>query len=159
MGGVGGSAEVMSVFDPTGGKPRLPHAGTFNANPVTMVAGVTTLELMTPKEYAYLDELGQAARSRLSALFERTGFEAQVTGWGSLFRIILSRRLLVDYRSSLISEEAKAATQRLYMGLMARGVALTNTLLGSMSTPMTMEEIDALAEAVEDTIGEMKKRW
>jgi glutamate-1-semialdehyde 2,1-aminomutase len=159
VGGVGGSAEVMSVFDPTGGKPRLPHAGTFNANPVTMVAGVTTLELMTPKEYAYLDELGQAARSRLSALFERTGFEAQVTGWGSLFRIILSRRPLVDYRSSLISEEAKAAGQRLYMGLMARGVALTNTLLGSMSTPMTMEEIDALAEAVEDTIGEMKKRW
>jgi glutamate-1-semialdehyde 2,1-aminomutase len=157
VGGIGGSAEVMAVFDPTGGKPKLPHAGTFNANPVTMVAGVTTLELMTPQKYACLDELGQAARSRLSALFERTGFEAQVTGSGSLFRIILSRRPLVDYRSSLASAEAKAAAQKLYMGLMARGIAITNTLLGSMSTPMTMKEIDTLVEAVSDTIGEMKK--
>jgi glutamate-1-semialdehyde 2,1-aminomutase len=157
VGGIGGSAEVMAVFDPTGGKPKLPHAGTFNANPVTMVAGVTTLELMTPQKYAYLDELGQAARSRLSALFERTGFEAQVTGSGSLFRIILSRRSLVDYRSSLTSAEAKAAAQNLYMGLMARGIAITNTLLGSMSTPMTMKEIETLVEAVSDTIGEMKK--
>ena len=157
VGGIGGSAEVMAVFDPTGGKPKLPHAGTFNANPVTMVAGVATLEIMTPQKYAYLDELGQAARSSLSALFERTGFEAQVTGSGSLFRIILSRRPLVDYRSSLPSAEAKAAAQDLYMGLMARGIAITNTLLGSMSTPMTMKEIDTLVEAVSDTIGEMKK--
>jgi len=157
VGGIGGSAEVMAVFDPTGGKPKLPHAGTFNANPVTMVAGIATLELMTPQKYAYLDELGQAARSRLSALFERTGFEAQVTGSGSLFRIILSRRPLVDYRSSLTSPEAKAASQSLYMGLMARDIAITNTLFGSMSTPMTMKEIDTLVEAVSDTIGEMKK--
>ena len=157
VGGIGGSAEVMSVFDPTGGKPKLPHAGTFNANPVTMVAGITTLELMTPKEYDHLDELGQAARSKLRALFERTGCEAQVTGWGSLFRIIMSRRPLVDYRSSLIPAEAKAAGQKLYYGLMARGVALTNTLLGSMSTPMSMKEIDTLVEAADDTIGEMKR--
>jgi glutamate-1-semialdehyde 2,1-aminomutase len=157
VGGIGGSAEVMAVFDPTGGKPKLPHAGTFNANPVTMVAGIATLELMTPQKYAYLDELGQAARSRLSALFERTGFEAQVTGSGSLFRIILSRRPLVDYRSSLTSPEAKAASQSLYMGLMARDIAITNTLFGSMSTPMTMKEIDTLVEAVSDTIGEMNK--
>ncbi len=157
VGGVGGSAEVMAVFDPTRGRPKLPHHGTFNANPVTMVAGVATLELMTPQKYAYLDELGQAARSRLSALFDRTGFEAQVTGAGSLFRIILSRRPLVDYRSSLTSPEAKAAAHRLYMGLMARGIAITNVLLGSMSTPMTMKEIDSLVEAVSDTIGEMKK--
>ncbi|HYB20332.1 MAG TPA: aspartate aminotransferase family protein [Thermodesulfobacteriota bacterium] len=158
VGAIGGSAEVMSVFDPTGGKPKLPHAGTFNANPVTMVAGAATLELMTPQEYAYLDELGQAARSKLSALFERTGFEAQVSGWGSLFRIIMSRRKLADYRSSLVSAEAKAAGQELFLGLMARGVAITSTLFGSMSTPMTMDEINTLVDAVEDTIGEMKRR-
>ena len=157
VGGIGGSAEVMAVFDPTGGKPKLPHAGTFNANPITMVAGVATLELMTPEKYAYLDELGQAARTRLTALFDRTGFEAQVTGSGSLFRIILSRRPLSDYRSSLVSAEAKAAGQKLYLGLMARGIAVTNTLLGCMSTPMTMKEIDTLVDAVEDSLEEIRK--
>jgi glutamate-1-semialdehyde 2,1-aminomutase len=157
VGGVGGSAEVMSVFDPTKGKPRVPHYGTFNANPVSMVAGITTLELMTQGNYAYLDELGQAARSRLSELFERSGFDAQVTGTGSLFRIIMSRQPLVDYRSSLVSAEASTIGRRLYFGLMARGVALMSNLFGCLSTPMTMKEIDGLLDAVDDTIREIGK--
>jgi glutamate-1-semialdehyde 2,1-aminomutase len=33
---VGGRAEVMAVFDPTRGKPALPHGGTFTANPITI---------------------------------------------------------------------------------------------------------------------------
>jgi glutamate-1-semialdehyde 2,1-aminomutase len=158
VGGVGGSAEVMSVFDPTKGKPKLPHYGTFNANPVTMVAGIATLEIMTPKAYAHLDELGQAARSRLVAMFERIGFEAQVTGSGSLFRIIMSRWPLVDYRSSLVSDAAKAIGQQLYLSLMARGVALTNNLLGSISTAMNIQEVETLVDAVEDTLSELKEQ-
>jgi glutamate-1-semialdehyde 2,1-aminomutase len=44
VGAVAGRADVMSVFDPTrGGPPAAPHGGTFNANPVTMAAGVATL--------------------------------------------------------------------------------------------------------------------
>jgi glutamate-1-semialdehyde 2,1-aminomutase len=158
VGGVGGSAEVMSVFDPSKGKPKLPHYGTFNANPVTMVAGSATLELMTPEAFARLDELGQMARSRLTEVFERTGFEAQATGSGSLFRIILSKQALVDYRSSQISDAAKAVGQQLYLGLMARGVALTNTLLGSISTPMTSKEVEVLVDSVGDTLNELKDR-
>lgn len=33
VGAVAGRADVMGVFDPRGGKPIVPHAGTFNANP------------------------------------------------------------------------------------------------------------------------------
>src|SRR5690606_7953045 len=43
VGALGGAAEVMAVFDPTSGPPRAPHGGTFNANPVTMVAGLTAM--------------------------------------------------------------------------------------------------------------------
>ena len=31
--------DIMSVFDPTGGGADVAHAGTFNANPLTMRAG------------------------------------------------------------------------------------------------------------------------
>ena len=47
VGAVGGSADVMSVFDPTTGKPRVPHGGTFNANPGTMAAGLAAMQLWT----------------------------------------------------------------------------------------------------------------
>lgn len=156
VGGVGGSAEVMSVFDPTRGKPKMPHYGTFNANPVTMVAGVATLEQLTPESFGHLNGLGEAVRSRLNALFQRTGFDAQATGMGSIFRILMTSRPLVDYRSSLVPPERRELAQDLYMGLLARGVAITNTGLGCISMPMTMAEVDRLVEAVEDWIHEKK---
>ncbi|MBZ0148344.1 MAG: aminotransferase class III-fold pyridoxal phosphate-dependent enzyme, partial [Pseudorhodoplanes sp.] len=46
VGAVGGSANIMSVFDPTRGKPALPHGGTFSANPMTMRAGQVAMTLL-----------------------------------------------------------------------------------------------------------------
>jgi glutamate-1-semialdehyde aminotransferase len=42
----------MAVFDPRGGKPLVPHGGTFNANPVTMAAEVADYAaLIRPTDY------------------------------------------------------------------------------------------------------------
>src|SRR3989475_2075970 len=45
VGAVAGSADVMAVFDPTKGYPAAPHGGTFNANPVTMAAGLAAMQI------------------------------------------------------------------------------------------------------------------
>src|SRR2546425_4693187 len=47
---VSGSAKVMSVFDHTGAW-KVRHGGTFNANPVTMTAGVETNKKITPEAF------------------------------------------------------------------------------------------------------------
>ena len=49
IGAVGGKAEIMSVFDSSGGKAKVPHGGTFNGNPVTMAAGLATMKQLTRK--------------------------------------------------------------------------------------------------------------
>jgi len=57
-------AEVMAVFDPTGGKPAAPHGGTFNANPVTMAAGLAAVVVGWSVSATYekrLDALAQSA--------------------------------------------------------------------------------------------------
>ena len=38
----GGRADIMNLFDPRS-SDALPHGGTFNANPLTMAAGLATL--------------------------------------------------------------------------------------------------------------------
>ncbi|TIQ61323.1 MAG: aminotransferase class III-fold pyridoxal phosphate-dependent enzyme, partial [Mesorhizobium sp.] len=58
IGAVGGRADIMAVFDPTGGKPALPHGGTFTANPVTMRAGLASMRALTKEGFAHLDRLG-----------------------------------------------------------------------------------------------------
>jgi glutamate-1-semialdehyde 2,1-aminomutase len=122
-----------------------------------MVAGFATLEQVTPDAICYLNKLGEAVRTRLSTIFQRTGFEAQVSGAGSLFRILMTSKPIVNYRSTLLPQERRAIAQDLYLGLLARGVALTNTLLGCISMPMTIREVDALVNAVEDWIREKQK--
>ena len=87
VGAVAGRADVMAVFDPTGGKPAAPHGGTFNANPVTMAAGLAAMRLLTPEAFAKLDELGAKLRGSLEACFKRAGVPGAVTGQGSLFRV------------------------------------------------------------------------
>jgi glutamate-1-semialdehyde aminotransferase len=49
VGAFGGRADVMNYYDPRGGKGRINHGGTFNANPLTMAGGVATMEQLTPE--------------------------------------------------------------------------------------------------------------
>ena len=62
VGAFGGRAEVMNFYDPRGGKGRINHGGTFNANPLTMAGGVATMEQLTPEAYARLEALGERVR-------------------------------------------------------------------------------------------------
>ena len=67
MGAFGGRRDVMAYYDPRKGGPRISQGGTFNANPVTMAAGLATLNALTPEAYARLDALGERLRGGVSA--------------------------------------------------------------------------------------------
>jgi glutamate-1-semialdehyde 2,1-aminomutase len=81
VGAVGGRADVMAVFDPRGGKPAVPHGGTFNANPVTMAAGLAAMRLLDEPAYARLDELGETLRRGFRAAWSARGCPAPSRGW------------------------------------------------------------------------------
>ena len=75
----------MNYYDPRGGKGRISHGGTFNANPVTMAGGVATMQELTPEAYAKLDALGD----RLRAGVKRVLVEAQAGRAGDGARLAL----------------------------------------------------------------------
>jgi len=146
VGAVVGRADVMAVFDPTGGKPAAPHGGTFNANPVTMAAGLAGMRLLTPDAFGRLDELGAKLRASLEACFKRAGVPGAVTGMGSLFRLHPTDRELIDYRSTRTTPEEDARLHRMVRGLMERGVLMSITGLGCLSSPMGDAELESLVE-------------
>jgi glutamate-1-semialdehyde 2,1-aminomutase len=59
VGAVAGPRSVMRVFDHRRGKPLLPWSGTFTANPVSMVAGKVSLDLLSQSEIDRIDGLGR----------------------------------------------------------------------------------------------------
>jgi glutamate-1-semialdehyde 2,1-aminomutase len=153
VGAVGGSAEVMAVFDPRSAK--VPHGGTFNANPITMVAGLTAMEKMTEGEFARLESLGDRLREGIAEAMDGARVPGQVTGKGSLFHIHLHQRPLTDYRSGYPTAEEQARTAAIYGSLLAHGILTTPGLMGALSTPwgeaVVQTCVDAFATALEET--------
>ena len=80
VGAFGGRADIMDLYDPTKG-PRVSHAGTFNANPVTMVAGFVTLEQLTPEVYRRLAELTDRLKQGIQDVCARRKYRYRPRDW------------------------------------------------------------------------------
>ena len=148
VGAVAGKAEVMAVFDPSRGKPALPHGGTFNANPITMVAGLAAMRLLTPEAFGRLATLGDAAREACRRAFRLAECDGQVTGRGSLLMLHLSARPLRGYRDAWRNPQEQARFRRFYQHLGDNGVIVSSSGLVSLSTPMGEAEVERLGAAV-----------
>jgi glutamate-1-semialdehyde 2,1-aminomutase len=152
VGAVGGSGSIMSVFDHTAGR-KVHHGGTFNANPVTMTAGATTLKLMTPNTYDRLNELGDYLREQLRRMLADYGIPSQVSGEGSLFGVHLTSQALVDFRSLVSCSLTPAVADKLCHELLGRGVvASPRGIGGCLSAPMTTTDVDVFVDALKNSL-------
>jgi glutamate-1-semialdehyde 2,1-aminomutase len=147
VGGVGGRSEVMAAFDATAGIPKIPHAGTFNGNPVTMRAGLTTLRDLTPAAFDRLNQAGAEFRQRIQRLCSRYGVPVQVTGEGSLFGIHWSTDPVTDYRSAQRSN--KSLSYKFFLHTLNSGIFFTGRGGGCLSIPMTDTEMGAFLDVLE----------
>lgn len=154
VGATGGRAEVMRVFDPTGGKAKIASGGTFAANPLTMVAGRAAMEKMTRAEFKRLNALGDRLRMESNERFERRGVPGQVNGLGSLFRIHGTSMAFASYRDT-IDRVAAARVLRLHALMMEEGVIVHTNGLGCLSTPMGDEEVDLFVAALDRALGRL----
>ena len=122
-GAIGGSSEILKSFRPGGGRSVM-WGGTFTANPVTMAAGLTSMQLYDEASVVALN----AAGDRLRAQLQSAGLP--VNGMGSLLRIQTSDM------------------QSLWWKLYNQGVlAGTNGLL-ALSTAMSEEHISRIRSAI-----------
>ena len=144
VGAFGGRAEIMELFDPTKGAP-IAHAGTFNANPVTMAAGEAVMNHLTPDVYARMNALGGQLRAKLRAVFDEFEIDARVTGIGSLFGIHFTSEEIRDYRGVVRSNQTMR--RALFMGLLNEGILLQTGAAGALTALTTESEIDALVDA------------
>ena len=147
IGAFGGSKEIMDLYDPTQtGGPRVAHAGTFNANPVTMLAGAATLEQLTPEVYRKLAEMTEYLRAGILKVGAELETPVQVTGLGSLFGIHFTGEELLGYRD--IAAEDAAFRHQVFLGLLNEGILMAANLVGAVSTEIGEAEVDAFTAAL-----------
>ena len=147
IGAFGGKKDIMDLYDPSApGGPRVAHAGTFNANPVTMLAGAATLEELTPDVYRKLAETTDHLRAEIIKVGAELETPIQVTGLGSLFGIHFTSEELVGYRD--IAAEDSTFRHQVFLGLLNEGILMASNLVGAVSTEIGEAEIDAFTAAL-----------
>ena len=149
IGALGGSVEVMSVFDVDRGEPKVKHSGTFTANPLSMATGFTGMSLLTPAAFDDLAAKGQRLRDGLERIRRDLGIVGRVEGRGSMSSLMMTDQTVTNYRqlAAVMASGLLVKTLAYQKLLLAEGVL---TLRGGFvgSTPMTNDDIDFTIEAV-----------
>jgi glutamate-1-semialdehyde 2,1-aminomutase len=155
VGAIGGHREFMAVFDPSSGKPALPHGGTFSANPVTMRAGLVAMELLDEAAFARLDVIGNAVRSSIDDAFRKSGVPGNTVGLGSLLQIHFADRPVRDYRSAYLTAPETRRQSAFHRALLNRGVLAAGNGLMALSTPMTDADVETIVAAASGALAEV----
>ena len=149
---VGGRSDVLDLYSPTGGAPEIPHSGTYNANPIAIVAGLTTLRLLTQEAYGKLNAQTGRLADGLEWVFQKAGVQARVTTAGSLFRVHFLPERPRNYREA--ARDNPLLHRWLFFALLNRGIYWK--LGGNVSLPMEDRHIDQLVSAVDGALPELE---
>jgi glutamate-1-semialdehyde 2,1-aminomutase len=154
LGAFGGREDVMTLFDPSRGRPAIPHPGSYNANPMGMVAGTITLELLTRSVIERLSALGDAVRQDLESAFEDAGVPAQITGLGSLFAVHLTSEGVTSYRDTLAADSD--LRHQIFLGLYNDGILIDPRGVGTLSTALGQPEIEAFGRGIRSVLSRLR---
>lgn len=120
IGVVGGSRELMENVAPQGG---VYQAGTFNGSPVSMAAGIATIEFMKQEQaLERINATGDWLRKGLSEIVSDMGLGYSVTGIASMFKVFFGD-LPMNYSQALKCD--KAGYLRFFHRMLEAGVFLT----------------------------------
>ncbi|WP_280521409.1 glutamate-1-semialdehyde 2,1-aminomutase [Paenibacillus mangrovi] len=144
VGAYGGKREIMEQVAPSG---PIYQAGTLSGNPLAMVAGYTTLKLLTPAVYEQLEERA----SRLAAGFEKNakelGVPVTLNRVGSMVCPFFTEGPVVNYDTARASDIQRFI--KYFANLLEEGVSVAPSQFEGMfvSAAHSVEDIDATIEA------------
>jgi glutamate-1-semialdehyde 2,1-aminomutase len=157
VGALAGRKDVMSVMNPLADKVLFPHSGTFSANPITMTAGLVSMELFDQAAVTNLNHLADIARKSIEEAIQIANIPACVSGGGSMFRVHMKEEVPTTYRAAYMTPKESMLIQTLLDHLFDNGIIMINTCSGTLSTVMREKEIEILTETLLTGFQKIKK--
>jgi len=140
VGAVGGRKDVLEIFDPD--DLKVFHTGTFNANPVTMVAGEISLQELTAERIETMHDLRKSLQSRFGDLARKHGLPFATNHYGSCLNIYFSESVP---ESSVVRGDEELM-DKFHLACINHGLFIAPRGLIALSTVISEEHI---AEAIE----------
>jgi glutamate-1-semialdehyde 2,1-aminomutase len=153
VGAVGGPERIMAtLFDPRRGA-RLAHGGTFNANPMTMAAGLVAMEMFDQAAFDRLSRLGERLRAGLREALHIAKVPGTVRGATSMVQLWHTDRDVMTYRDLMAVRGENVGSQKraetVFRHLLNNGILIGAPGFFVLSTAITEEEVD---HAIETTL-------
>ncbi|MCZ6871707.1 MAG: aminotransferase class III-fold pyridoxal phosphate-dependent enzyme [Gammaproteobacteria bacterium] len=145
VGAVAGGNDVMSVFEVADGRARLPHGGTFNANPVTMAAGHAAMSLMDRDAFTRLNALGGKFRDGIAEVLALTNLSGKVLGQYSVFALAIDDE---DFAMDPNQRFFGQGPDRLRYYMLDNGYYVAQGLYGALSTVMDHSDLDPFCQTL-----------
>ena len=130
---------------------RAFHGGTFTGNPVSMVAGIATLDILKEgRVYERIDGLGERVRRGLEDIIGRSDVDAVVTGLCSTFAIHFQKDVPWNIRD--VTKNDPDASRAYYAHMLARNIAYVGPGLPHcfVAEPHTEGDIEEYLRATEE---------
>ena len=173
-GAVAGKVDAMSALEFRSNDPdwnryhRINHPGTFNANPLSAVAGIAMLDIASTGEpQKRIAGMGRKLVAEMNRALRELELEGScVYGDGPIFHVLLGRGASTAPDGSLLPGSADTLTLRqankpevkaaLQSGMLKRGIDLLAGHAGMIATTHTEDDISLTATAFQETVREIR---
>ncbi len=154
MGALSGKKEFMEMIAPSG---DVYQAGTFNGNPVSVTAGLTTLKNLDQNFYQEINDKGNYMRSEIQKILEDLDMDFKVAGLGSMFQLYFTDKEVWNYEDAKSSNTEKFAEY--FRTLLDAGVFIPPSQFECCFISLMHREsyLQKTLEAVEEGIRNVKK--
>lgn len=149
IGAYAGKKEIMELIAPNG---PVYQAGTFSGNPVSIKAGLSTLEQLNYEFYSGLARRGDNLRDNLKDIVEDLGLNLQVVGLGSMFQIYFNEDSVMNYEIAQKSDSKRFLIY--FKELLKNNVFIPPSQFecNFMSGAHTEEDLNKTAQAIENSL-------
>jgi glutamate-1-semialdehyde 2,1-aminomutase len=146
VGAFGGRRDIMEQLAPLG---PVYQAGTLSGNPVAMIAGLTTLELIgEPGFHERLAAMTDTLTTQLKLAAARAGVALTTNHVCGMFGLFFTTEPMVDAFGKVMACDV-ARFKRFFHGMLAEGIYLAPSAFeaGFLSSAHTEADIEATAAA------------
>jgi glutamate-1-semialdehyde 2,1-aminomutase len=152
IGVLGGKKAIMELLAPSG---AVYQAGTFSGNPVSITAGLKTIEILEREQVPQrINKLGERMRTALSEIVRDFGVEASVSDVGSMFKVFFSAggSSVKNYADALRCD--KKQYMKLFHAMLSSGIFLPPSQFETnfISFAHTEEDIERTIEAYKNNL-------
>ena len=148
MAAYAGRQEIMRMIAPSG---KVYQAGTFSGNPVSVVAGLATIEYLKSGGTAFYRELESKTKVIVKALTDLKAdqnYPLQINHVSSMFQIFFTSNYVCDYRSAKTADVARFKSY--HKKLLEKGIFIPPSQFETcfVSEAHTRQDIDETIETI-----------